>query len=321
MNENEPTSGPNFTKAGLGAMGDVNNVYDASQHTTNHSSSTSHTHHEDKSQHIDQSVTKQTTVHHNGLSPVVLFAVICVVIAGFLFFALALKPDSMTSSREKERVEERPAPAPAVLIKNEPVIQVTMLGASSTVIQPAMNAVSPAVLAPPGIVETEVGVIAGGQFTPRTSFKSGELLTLRLRVSRTCHVRVLYQPAEGAPMLMFPEIASGSASVQAGEDVFIPDPKMVAAKSPDATAFQLYHDTGSGPPITEQVIVQLADDPFTPEGAVEVAGAPRRTYTGLTLADARIRGAAKLKGLDAVAAQGRMEAALSQKTLPFTIQP
>lgn len=46
-----PSQAPNFTKAGFGASGDVNNVYDASRHS----------HHEDKSQH--------SHVHYHGIPP------------------------------------------------------------------------------------------------------------------------------------------------------------------------------------------------------------------------------------------------------------
>ncbi|MBL9131714.1 MAG: hypothetical protein JNG86_10975 [Verrucomicrobiaceae bacterium] len=116
MNENEPTSGPNFTKAGLGAMGDVNNVYDASRHTTNHttnhSSSTSQAHHEDKSQHIDQSVTKQTTVHQSGLSQTALFAIICVVVAGFVLVILAMNNARTPTPPLADAGKILPAPEP-----------------------------------------------------------------------------------------------------------------------------------------------------------------------------------------------------------------
>jgi hypothetical protein len=328
MSDQPASSAPDFTKAGMGAMGDVNNVYDASQqttnNTTNNSSSTSHTQHEDKSQHIDQSVTKQTTIHHSGLSPMVLFALTCVIIAGFLFAILALKSES-SSSPGSSGSNDKPAPGPAT------VVQVNMQGASTVEMKspqpvvttasslPSMSSTTTA--SPPLILSADVGVFAAGQFTPRTSFKTNELLTLRLRVSRACQARVLYQPAQGDPMLMFPESGGGSSTVLAGVDVFIPDPAKIEAKSPDAAAFQLFHDTGSGPPIAEQVLVQIAEEPFAPDGAALAAGAPYRTYTGLTLAEARMRGATKLQGLAAAAAQAKMESAMSQKSLPFTIQP
>jgi hypothetical protein len=173
----------------------------------------------------------------------------------------------------------------------------------------------------PGIVSAEVGIWRNGQFEPRSAFKSGELLTLRMRVSSTCQVRVLYQPAQGAPMLMFPEQGAGSDRVEAGVDVFIPDPIKLAAKSADAMAFELFHDSGSGPAIEERLLIQVSDEGFTSEEAVKVKDTPYRIYSGLSLAQAKIRGVIKRLGADAVEAQTKMEADLSQKIISFSIIP
>ncbi|WP_395744790.1 DUF4384 domain-containing protein [Prosthecobacter sp.] len=311
---------PDFSKVGFGAMGNVEVRHDASQHTTHHvthdSSTISHTHHDDKSQHIDQSVNQQTTIHHAGLSPMVLFAITCVIIAGFLLTILALR------SAPAGAGGGQPQSVPAIVIENKPVVQVD----SAMVPQaPRTGEVTqvpgPATVSLPEIVLAEVGVVADGRFTPRTSFKSGELLTLRLKVSRACHVRVLYQPAQGDPVWMYPESSTGSDAVSGGREVLIPDPEKLRAKAPDATAFQLYHDTGRGPPIQEQILIQTADEAFTGEGATRTADSPYRTYQGLTLAEARMRGMVRLQGHSASAAQAQMEAMHAERTLSFAISP
>jgi len=314
MSDTPPPSSPDFTKVGFGAMGNVEVKHDASQHTTHNSSSASHVHQEDKSTSYNNHVTHQKTTQVSGMHPLLVLALVAILIIGGLLMVMTLRQTPQNTSAVT------PTPAPSVVIENKPVIQIgepLQSGLKHAVIMPE----PPEASAFPTILNADVGVMAGGRFTPRTSFKTGELLTLRLRVSRGCHVRVLYQPAQGAPMLIFPENGAGSSPVQDGVDVFIPDPARLAVQSPDATAFKLFHDFGSGPPIQEQVIVQIADEPFAAEGTSPAVGTPYRAYQDMTLADAKTRGVARLKGLAAAAAQAKMDQALSQKALPFSIMP
>jgi outer membrane protein OmpA-like peptidoglycan-associated protein len=292
MPDDTSPSSPDFTKVGFGAMGNVEVKHDASQHTTHSTTQHSQAHHEDKSTSYNNHVTHQKTTQVSGMHPLLVLALVAILIIGGVLMVMALKPASQTPAATTP-------PAPSVVIMPQP----------------------PVISALPTIQNAEVGVMVGGQFTPRTSFKNGELLTLRLRVSRDCHVRVLYQPAQGDPMLIFPEKGDGSNFVLAGVDLFIPDPAKLAAQSPDATAFKLIHDFGSGPPIQEQVVVQIADEPFAADGTSPAVGTPYRAYPGMTLADARTRGVVRLKGLVAAAAQAKMDQALSQKALPFSIMP
>lgn len=305
---------PDLSEVGKNALGNVSVHHDASQHHQ-----TSH-HNEDKSQHVHHhyhspppstpepapvtsaAPTLTAPAHDQRHLLRWAFGLVCIALGTVVVVVMAMKPPG--------------GPAPSTPVS--PAMTQTTPPADKAA--PASEAsVVPA--APPAILKAEVGVYAAGQFTPRTSFTSDELLTLRLRVSRACQVRVLYQPAQGDPMLMFPERDGGSSAVPADLDVLIPDPAKLAARDPGATAFQLYHDTGKGPPIAERVVVQIAEEPFASEGATVIAGVPRRVYSGVSLADVRMRGAALLKGLDAASAQAKMEAAMSERTLSFTIHP
>lgn len=248
------------------------------------------------------------------MHPLLVLALVAILIIGGLLMVMTLRQTPPNTT------VVIPTPAPSVVIENKPVVQIgepVQTGQKHAKIMPEPQV--PTAL--PSIHNAEVGIMAGGRFTSRTTFNSGELLTLRLRVSSSCHVRVLYQPAQGDPMLIFPEKGDGSSLVQAGADVFIPDPTLLAAHSPDATAFKLFHDFGSGPPIQEQLIVQIADEPFAADGAAPAAGTPYRAYSGITLAEAKTRGVARLKGFVAAAAQEKMDQALSQQTLSFSIIP
>jgi len=180
---------------------------------------------------------------------------------------------------------------------------------------------------PPQVIAAEVGKfnVALGTFTSTAKFKTGDLLTLKLRVNREAHLRVLYQPAVGDPQLLFPEKGDGSALVPGGRDVFIPDPVKIAALRADASAFQLYHDFGTGPPLVEQLIIQVSPTPITDEGSQREATRPYRVYSGLRLADARSRGGMLLTAPQAIAAQhvadAKDPAPSFERILTFSIDP
>jgi len=176
---------------------------------------------------------------------------------------------------------------------------------------------SPAV---PVITDATVGMVTRGQFQPVTDFKSGDVLTLRVRVDRPGHLRVLYLPAQGPPVRMFPE-RDGAPDHVGGDAILIPDPAKLAAATPDCTAFQLYHDTGSGPPIREQILVQASDEPFTDDGSIRKPDSSYRVYDGLTLAEVRTRGVKRLEGLSAAEVQSRADKLVPERTLSFTIRP
>jgi hypothetical protein len=322
-----PVSSPNLTKLGMGA-GNVEVEYHASHTTTNiithNYASPSPPPPEAKSVHVDSKANPQNTmhhsglppapssgpppVHHSGLPPVVLFSTLCVVIGGFVLFRLADHPQESKSNSGS------PAPAPAPLPAPAPA----PLPAPAPAPAPAPLPDTPA---RPVIEAAEVGIVSQNRFIPRTDFKTNDLLTLRLRVSRDCHLRVIYQQAKGDPVRMFPEADGGSDLVRGGTVLCIPDPDKLATHAADATAFQLYHDIGSGPPIHEQIIVQIAEEPFTTDGTTRSADSPYRVFQGISLADARMRGVLKLQGLSASQAQAHMDTLLSERTLPFSIRP
>jgi hypothetical protein len=179
----------------------------------------------------------------------------------------------------------------------------------------------------PQVIAAETGKfnVALGTFTPTVSFKTGDLLTLKVRINRDAYLRVIYQPAVGDPQLLFPEQGDGSEWVPGGRDVFIPDPVKIAAQSTDASAFQLYHDFGTGQPLDEQLIIQVSATPITDEGSQRESNGPYRVYSGLRLADARARGGIRLPAPQAIAAQrdadAKDPAPSIERNLTFSIDP
>jgi hypothetical protein len=172
---------------------------------------------------------------------------------------------------------------------------------------------------PPSIESAELGIVAQGSFVAGQTFKSGDLLTLRLRVGRPCHLRVLYQSANGEITRLFPEAESASGQIPAGNDVLIPDPAAITAGK--GQAFQLVHDSGKNSPLEERIHIQISDEAFTDEGSMRTASVPYRVYPRAGLAEVRRRGITILEGLSASAAQARMNALLSERTLPLIINP
>lgn len=324
-------------------MGPVNVTYDNSQHTTHnvshHSSSTSQAHHEDKSQHSDHSVNTHNTVHQHGPHAGVfagIVALVAVLLGGIILLVMALrqpdaKPISDSSTTTVLGGHEPPLPgAPTGTLEPKPAggkgdaaagVAAVLVPSADGRAQPISLSSSSSSSAPPIIETAEIGIVSQGRFIPCKEFKTNDLLTLRLRVSRDCRLRVLYQQASGPPLRMFPEADGGSDLILGGTEMYLPDPAKLEAHAPDATAFLLFHDTGKGAPIHEQIVVQIAEEPFTPEGTIRNADTPYRVFKGLTLADARIRGVLKLQGLSVSQAQSKMDALLSERTLPFTISP
>ncbi len=172
----------------------------------------------------------------------------------------------------------------------------------------------------PGIVSASTGTITRALFNEKTNFKTGDLLTLRVKVDRACHLRVLYQPLQGDPVRMFPERDGASDRITDGKYVLIPDPDKLASASPDCAAFELFHDSRSGPAIKEHILIQVSAEPFTDEGSVRIDGNSHRAYS-VPLALARMRGVKRLTGLSAADAQARVDSLLNEQTLSFTIEP
>lgn len=315
-------SGPG--KNVISSGGNVEVHHDASTQTIHQTTHSFHQQQEDKSTNYDQRVTQT-----HGMHPLLVVSLVCVIVIGFAIMALILRhpveaPPPMsamnmmpTQSSVPVELEGKPEVSPVIdLPKSDPVKM------SAT---PAIDKPEPRVIdslpEQPAIMAAEVGIWKNGQFEPKSAFETGELLTLKLRVTQTCQVRVLYQPAQGNPMLMFPQQGAGSERVEAGRDVFIPDPTKLAGNAADATAFELFHDSGTGPAIEERLLVQVSNESFSAEDAVEVKDAPYRLYAGLSLAQARMRGVIKRLGAEAVQAQSRMETDLSQKVISFSIKP
>ena len=301
-----PAGGVTYEKAGFGAMGNVDIRHDAS---SNHSQT--HTVH-DHSVHITHqhaplgsgapAATHQTVRRKPVLVIVIPLTVGLAGLGGFLWWAVKHKSSSGSDAPPAGQINVNPVIQPVINITN----------GDTSPVQPG---------ALPAISSAEVGKVVAGQFVAQADFKTGDLLTVRVRVDRPCHLRALYLPAQGDPVRMFPE-RDGSSDLAANTSaLLIPDPVKLRAATPDCTAFQLFHDTGRGPPIREQILVQVLGEPFTDEGSTRGTNSPYRTYDGLTLAQVRSRGVTRLQGLSAAEAQSRADEILSERILSFTIRP
>lgn len=287
--------------------------HDASTTTTNVHTTNIHQHHEDKAPRIDQSITKQV----NGMHPLLVVALICVVVIGFAVIALILKPTpppipSVVSPLPLPQKSMADEPSPS---ERKPAVQTAPQEAHAKPPEAPKNQ------APPQILLAETGRWKQGLFFASDSFQTGDLLTLRLRVSRACQMRIIYLPAIGDPLLLFPEKGGGSGLITQEAEILIPDPTKLDEPSADATAFELFHDSGSGPALTERVLIQISEETFATDDTVMLAATPYRAYSGLNLEQVRMRGVTRLKGLAASEAQAQMDKCVHQKILSFKIHP
>ena len=183
-------------------MGDVNNVYDASRHTTNHSTSSSHSHHEDKSQHYDQSVTKQVTVHNAGMSPVVMFAMVGVVVAGFVLMALALRPPLRDSSPHAD------------LSGSQNFVSATLAKDAKEIMEPVTPLKMSPMTEPVPTLDVRLN---------QSSYKVGDLLQINVTSLQAGHLYVLAVWADGRVDTLFPNSLHPEAKIAAGTSLRLPD--------------------------------------------------------------------------------------------------
>jgi hypothetical protein len=305
---------PDFNRVGFGAGGDVHVQHDASQHQ--------HVHNEDKSQHTHfyhppgiPPVQPTPPAHTQNALLIWTFAVILIVAGGFLSYAVLSKPSTSSTP-------PTPPTNPNPVSESQRNVNLPLLPPPISL--PTQES---STTEPPQIIAAETGKfnITFGTFTPTATFQTGDLLTLKVRISRDAYLRVLYQPAIGDPQLLFPEHGDGSALVPGGRDVFLPDPAKLAAQTADASAFQLFHDFGTGPPLDEQLIIQVSPTPLTDEGSQHENNRPYRVYSGLQLADARTRGGIRLSAQQAITAQRESDsknpAPSIERNLTFSIHP
>lgn len=317
---------PNFNRVGLGAAGNVTVQHDASNHH--------HVHHEDKSQHTHiyppqppapqpppPAAVPSPTEPAPANSLLIWTFGIIVLGAGTILAILYLTGQPQASPltpTPNPPLAESPSSADTPA---EP--QLDPKGLTGPPPEPP----TPAAPQPLHLIAAEVGQfnVALSQFTPTTTFKTGDLLTLKVKLSHDSYLRVLYQPAIGDPQLLFPEQGDGSVLVPGGRDLFIPDPAKLAAQTADASAFQLFHDFGTGPPLEEQIVIQISPTPISAEGSTSEANMPYRVFSGLRLADARTRGGIRLPAPQALAAQAQADTKHpslgAELSLTFFIRP
>lgn len=172
----------------------------------------------------------------------------------------------------------------------------------------------------PTIEVAELGSLSGGNFSPHSSFKSGDLLTLRLRVSRECYLRVFYLSADGKIMLITPQTIEASQRIKGGTYVHVPDLHDPLSKEPKY-ALRLYHDTGVGPPLRESIFIQVSDEPFSFEGTTQIPNLPIPIFVDTSVDRALTFGVRAVSGLSVDEARKEMHKILNQRQLDLTIAP
>lgn len=173
----------------------------------------------------------------------------------------------------------------------------------------------------PQIVAADLGIWVGGQFVIKDTFKTGEWLTMRVRVNQPGFLRVLYWPAKGAPIRIFPESDGSDGHIPANTNVLVPDPRKLTQNAHDSEVFQLVNDPANDRATVERVAVQVSDEPFTDSGSVRNPDDLYRSYPGLSLMQARVQGVTRLQGKPIEDAMREMETYLNQRTLPLSIVP
>ncbi|MGV3659068.1 MAG: hypothetical protein ACO1TE_02755 [Prosthecobacter sp.] len=218
MPDSTAQSSPDFSKVGYGAVGDVKVHHDASQHTTYNTTYNtthnvaSHTHNEDKSHHIDRS--EQTTVNNSGLSQLIHFGVICVIIAGFVFVILALRPQPLPAIPLPSVVELDPDKKLSPVIKAVPEKE-----ASPVVAQDDAPPPQPAPLPSPIPATLQVTLDR-----PDRIYYDKDRQVLRITVPRRGHLYAASVWADGQMrILCHPDLLTPAAgTVEAGQTVEIP---------------------------------------------------------------------------------------------------
>ncbi len=195
----------------------------------------------------------------------------------------------------------------------------------------AREAVAPAAPAPqvsaapppqsqPGIeLRAETGLYAGGRFTPAGTFKAGQLISVRLTVSRACYARVTYFQEEGDPVMVYPQENEPPVKLPAGAEVLIPDPEKLRRGAQDSTVLKL--ENAKDHAIRESLFIQVSEAPFDFNGSSIVDGTRFRTYGSVAMADMRTRGVRRLQGAEAASAQSAQDVAANESQLTITINP
>ena len=198
------------------------------------------------------------------------------------------------------RDETVPAPqasCPALLVQMERFYKVRRKAQGP----PANNAESPRLL------KAETGLWVDGAFIPATTFRPGQLLSVRLCLSAPGHVRICYEPVDGAPLVVYPGEQQPDVPLAAGIDLVLPDPRHIYEAGAHSAVLELTNDQGRD--ITERLCVQVSDSPFDFAGGMPVAGTAFHSFGKLSLDQLLTRGVRKRTGLEAAAAQLTQDAA------------
>ncbi|MFO1481774.1 MAG: DUF4384 domain-containing protein [Verrucomicrobiaceae bacterium] len=260
MSESQPPSGPDFTKVGFGAMGNVEVRYDAAQHTTqnvtNDSSSTSHIHHDDKSQHVDQSVTNQTTVHQSGLSPRTLLAIVAVLIAGFAVIAIALRPGTQQTVVVPQPGNGTSAAMPSVPATSGPGTVTPSLPSPST-----------------ATLDLKLN---------KSSYKVDDLMEITVTSQQAGNLYVLAVWGDGRVDTLFPNSLRPDPKIAAGTRIILPTDFPPTADG-QVLRYPMSMPALPGNPAsaTESIIAVLSPSPLNMPQSTELASMPGFAAVGM----------------------------------------
>lgn len=224
--------------------------------------------------HVDQSITKQTTINNTGISNkvvvgiiVAILAIICVVIAGFVLQTLALRAplsdvlppiesilEQVTTPAEKDtktQVEQVMAPA-------APPMQITINNQTSAPVP------TPALPAPVFSVKLN-----------QSSYKVGEEMHITVTSPEAGYLYVLAVWADGRVDTLFPNSLRPDARVAAGTRLRLPDDL-----PPNAQQERLTYPTSmpalSGNPASaiESILAVLSPAPLDLPKSTELESSP-----------------------------------------------
>lgn len=273
MPDSPSPSHPDYSKVGYGALGNVDVRHDASQHTThnttnnttNHSTNTntSHTHQEDNSQHhhVDQRVTKNTTVHQSGIPPVVFFGIICVIVAGLVLTILALKqgtPQQAVITIPTAPLD--PVPTPPVMAAQD----------SNTPPSPAT-----ALPAPPNARPLELTL-------NRSSYAEGQLMEITVASQQAGYLYVLAVWGDGRVDTLFPNSLMPNAKITAGTRLRLPNDFPPTAGG-EVLRYPMGMPALPGNPATatESILAVLSPAPLNLPKSTELASMPGFAAVGM----------------------------------------
>jgi hypothetical protein len=274
MSDTPPSSSPDFTKVGFGAMGNVEVRHDASQHS----------HHEDKSQHSHvhyhvppatppwqppETTNASGSNHGSGGSRHLTINIVFGLGGLGLLFLLLKQP------------QHQPAPiiVPPIHIENK------INSDNHTVVPPE----KPPVIAPPPVVVPPPAVTPPATVTEvlqvklnRPSYKVDELMEITVTSQQAGFLYVLAVWADGRVDTLFPNSLRSDAKVAAGAQIHLPADLPPAADG-RVLRYPMAMPALPGNPTraTESILAVLSPAPLALPQSTELASVPGFAAVGM----------------------------------------